>query len=331
MSTNKSIIKSVVIAIVILMYLFIGYYPIITPPMFNNGAILSTEEGLQFPATGIAYTESAPDWLIEAINSLSFDISLDVQPKSLDQTGPAWILKISVNNIIIVGQEGADLLVFLRSHDEIFNDTKKFVVRKVFDNLDRHILLISLKPGELAITVDGEKQLTAVLPDYAHNSRAHGYILTLGNKITYDHPWLGVIREAIFHANGRKLDFLKPGALELSGTEYQQFMFHRINLVPVYQQDYSIAQFRDWAVNFFGFIPLGLLWMLLYPGWSIRQITIICLGISFVIETTQILLPWRSPGITDLILNTLGGAAGAWAGVKFWKDSRKQGRDSTFT
>ena len=245
------------------MYLFIGYYPIHPPFIFKNGAILSSEDGLQFQTEGIAYTRNAPDWLVEAINSLSFDISLDVQPRSIDQTGPAWILNISVNNIIIVGQEGVDLKVFLRSHDEVFNGTREFVVRNVFDNPGRHILLISLKPRELAITVDGAKQLTAVLPDYAHNSRLHGYILTLGNKITYDHPWLGVIREAIFHTKGRKLDFLKPGVLELSGTEYQQFLFHRINPVPFYKQDFSVVQFQDWAANFFGFIPLGLLCMVL--------------------------------------------------------------------
>ena len=57
----------------------------------------------------------------------------------------------------------------------------------------------------------------------------------------------------------------------------------------------------------------------LYPGWRrVWRITLICLGVSLVIETMQLYLPWRHPGVEDLMLNTLGGAAGAWAGIKYW-------------
>ena len=325
MSIKWPFIKSVVLIIVILLYWFMGYYPLHRPPGFNNGAFLSKEDGLQFPTAGIATTTRAPAWLTESLNSLSFEISLDVQTKSVEQTGPAYILTISENNIITVGQEGVDLIVLLRSHDEIFGGTKEFVVRKVFDDLDRHNILLSLRPGELAVTVDGTKQLTAVLPIYSHNTQMYTYILALGNKVTYDQPWLGIIREAVFHTQGRQMDFLKPGVLELSGTYYLQFVLHRINPLPFFKEDYTKTQFQDWAVNFFGFIPLGLLCVVLYPSWrSIWRIAIISFGVSFVIEATQIFLPWRTPGLSDLLLNTLGGATGAWIGMKYWRDSKIQ-------
>ena len=69
---------------------------------------------------------------------------------------------------------------------------------------------------------------------------------------------------------------------------------------------------------FFGFIPLGFLFVALYPGWSkVWRVAIVCLGVSLVIETMQLYLPWRHPAVEDLILNMLGGAAGAWGWIKF--------------
>jgi len=181
-------------------------------------------------------------------------------------------------------------------------------------------VLVSVKSGELAISVDDTNRLSAVIPDNVFASWARDYRLILGNEITFDRPWLGIIREATIHVNGRQVNYLEPGALAMPVTYYLQSQPDRTHPIPFYHRDYSADVFQDWVVNFVGFIPLGFLFVVLYPGWSkVWLIVLICFGVSLVIETMQIFLPWRHPGVEDLIFNTLGGAAGAWAGIKYCK------------
>ncbi len=67
---------------------------------------------------------------------------------------------------------------------------------------------------------------------------------------------------------------------------------------------------RDLVINLFGFLPLGALLVLLWPGMSMPLAISLCAGLSFLIETGQLVLPGHYPSIVDLTLNTLGGALG---------------------
>jgi glycopeptide antibiotics resistance protein len=84
-----------------------------------------------------------------------------------------------------------------------------------------------------------------------------------------------------------------------------------------HQINRSIA--LDWAVNLLGFVPFGwLVGMLRRPRSGIFLATILAAGISATIETSQLLfLVDRFPSTEDLILNTLGGAVGAWIAGHF--------------
>ena len=81
---------------------------------------------------------------------------------------------------------------------------------------------------------------------------------------------------------------------------------------------------KDLLVNFFGFIPLGMVLVLLgiKMGGKVGSCTLVlavtgCFLVSLGIEITQAWIPMRLSDISDLLLNTLGGAAGAMAGVRF--------------
>ena len=67
---------------------------------------------------------------------------------------------------------------------------------------------------------------------------------------------------------------------------------------------------RDLLINFFGFMPLGGLLAILWPGLGMRRAGWLCAVLSFLIETGQLVLPGHYPSIVDLTLNTLGGALG---------------------
>lgn len=73
----------------------------------------------------------------------------------------------------------------------------------------------------------------------------------------------------------------------------------------------------DVALNFFGFIPLGFaMAMLLRRIKKTRHhywigACAFCIALSLVFELTQVWIPTRSSDLLDLILNSMGGAAGA--------------------
>ncbi|HEU5182521.1 MAG TPA: VanZ family protein [Candidatus Polarisedimenticolia bacterium] len=77
--------------------------------------------------------------------------------------------------------------------------------------------------------------------------------------------------------------------------------------------DYELPAERtspDLVFNLLGFLPLGALLSLFWPRMSMSLATSLCAGLSFLIETGQLVLPGHYPSIVDLTLNTLGGALG---------------------
>jgi len=81
---------------------------------------------------------------------------------------------------------------------------------------------------------------------------------------------------------------------------------------------------RDIALNFAGFAPFGfLLTVLLHRRLRLSSLTAAAIGtgmglsISVVIELLQIILPYRSSQMSDVVFNTLGTAFGAALFV-FW-------------
>lgn len=318
MSINTTVIKPIILACVILLYWFIGYYPVHPLPEFDNNADLKADEGLIFPAPGIAYTRRAPAWLVDAIDSASLEIMLEIQPATIEQTGPARILTISSNTgfrNLTIGQQGKDLVVRVRRSKDTYNGTPAFVVSDVFTDLGRHALSVAIMTGQLKVTIDDAYRLIAELPANAFDTWARDYRLAMGNEITFDRPWLGTIYRAIITVDGKAEDYLVPGAVEIPTSYYLRLQPDTARPIPFYHQYYSLDVIKDWVINLFGFMPLGALIVILFPGsGSIVRAVIICLGVSLVIEAMQMFLPWRHPGIEDLILNTLGGAVGAWLG-----------------
>jgi glycopeptide antibiotics resistance protein len=69
-------------------------------------------------------------------------------------------------------------------------------------------------------------------------------------------------------------------------------------------------------VNLLGFIPFGMiLAMMLRQPRSLLAFAAMCGVMSLSIETGQVFLASRTPSVDDLLLNTLGGALGAWLGL----------------
>jgi len=89
-------------------------------------------------------------------------------------------------------------------------------------------------------------------------------------------------------------------------------------LAPVWHLAENTSDFvLDVILNFFGFMPLGVvLAAVLERGRRLRRYywqaaILFCLAFSMSIEVAQVWLPSRYSHLMDLVLNTLGGAAGA--------------------
>ncbi|MBI2400812.1 MAG: VanZ family protein, partial [Deltaproteobacteria bacterium] len=97
----------------------------------------------------------------------------------------------------------------------------------------------------------------------------------------------------------------------------------KIFLGPLFEKDERVRlDHVDAAVNFFGFIPLGLLAFLLMQAdrrCCLNLIFAVAAGfaLSLAIEAAQVFLPDRFSQATDLLLNTSGALAGAMFALFF--------------
>ncbi len=305
----------------LIVYWLIGFYPFqLTGPFtFQRGEITkSSTNGFIFPQRSIASSASGMIWLIDAIRlnrlTLKFSaITKDIEPQAL-----ARILTISMdddNRNITIGQKLNNLVVYVRTVvDDPAGDV--YVIPRVFSEEKKLSVSVDLTPDGLLITIDGNEQLRAALPEDYMRSWDAQYKLALGNELTYAFPWQGE---------------LSPVEISVGANSYI-YSFDDLYTAGVYQTGQSLLDYKlknafslkgwrdnvgaDWVINFFGFIPLGLLLALIYrQSMSFTKGLILCGLMSLTIEISQFFIESRTPQITDLVLNTLGGGAGGWFGA----------------
>jgi VanZ family protein len=300
---------------VILIYLAFGLSPFDwADSHLANGVVRVSSGMLEFTSPGIARTSKAPHWLEDAVEQSSLKISLEIRATGKYQSGPARIFTISEDNElrnITIAQDGSHLVVRMRNPYTDLNGLPDYWVGDVFGGSGWHKIDITITPQSIAIEIDGTEMLVAQLPLNPLAQWTLDYNIALGNELTGDRPWLGTIRRAIVATNGKAVDYLQPGALEIpdnvivSSSRYQ--------LVPFFNHRINQKTIRDWALNFIGFIPLGaLIAFFCAPRPSLILALIISMELSLFIEIGQLLLPSRVSSTEDFLLNALGGVTGAW-------------------
>ncbi len=311
--------KTVIVAAVVLLYLAIGYYPFqleMPVRITENGASYSKTEGLQLRKPGIAYTANAPDWLANAITTSTLGITLEIRAAITWQDGPARILTLSKDPYLrnlTIAQRGQDLIVRIRTPASDLNGTPAYKVQNVLSDADWHRIEVHIVPQLLQVSIDGTVAVSAALPRDALSSWARDYRLALGNELSRDRPWLGAIRLAKVSAGGLVIDYSQPGILQVPQDLVVIQAHHALN--PFTWQ--AVAVNTDFVVNLLGFIPLGILLICISDGRrTILAATLACASVSLGIEIGQLFFAGRFTETTDLILNILGGALGAWIATR---------------
>ncbi|MGX9417708.1 VanZ family protein [Vibrio sp. WJH972] len=196
------------------------------------------------------------------------------------------------------------------------------------------------------------KHVILTLPEvYANN-------LILGNDDTESRPWLGrmyginlfytpdeftstVLRH---HQEWQKEGMLPTISGNKAITNLNFTKEQTDNLMLVKETPYADRSVLEWpaaqlfhldlyfifdiVINFIGFMPFGLILMMLLPtNISLRYrllcVSLVSYGFSLSIEVSQIWIPLRHSSSLDLLLNTSGGLAGALSFIPLLKKSEQ--------
>jgi len=309
---------STVVSIIAVVALLLGYWSAgLTPFRFEvpkyvaNQAERTEDGGLIFPGPGIARTEAAPAWLSALQEASRFQLILAARTDDPVQSGPARLLSISENTAVrnlTLGQEGADLILRFRRPGSTENGTPAYEARGVFADANWHAIVVEARPDHLRLLVDGRVHAEEAFAGDLFDDWRSDFPLVLGNEIPYGRHWVGEIRTAVLRIDGLAIDCLDPHSAQIPSGWLE---LRRLDVWAFDSGDWYKT--LDVYVNFLGFVPFGVALVALSRGRrSVLQITAYGALLSLSIESLQILLPARHPSLSDLLLNTIGAAVGAY-------------------
>jgi len=324
---NKiSLIIYILLIILIMLFMFFIGFRHREDQSLNDFQWLPGGKGLQFNKTSFAYTEKffSDDFL----KGEEFTIELTIKPAFPEIIRFGLILQIfdkTDNSQITIGQWD-NSLVILNSNDYSNEQRKPKIYASMLEN-DRikSISIISDNFGT-KVFIDGElkgfnQNLKMVLP--ANRNKTN---LIIGNSIEGRNPWTGSISHLAINnqllytfAEGRGDRVLdKSGnGIDLLLPEKSIILKRSILAIPDIKELGTATMREDMVINFFGFIPLGILLFLAMAKTGIKDSSSILfltalfsLFFSLSIELTQVIIPTRNSSMLDLFLNTIGGLSG---------------------
>ncbi|TCK18193.1 VanZ like protein [Thiogranum longum] len=308
-----------VMVAVSLLYWAFGFYPYQLPP-YHNGAVHTANNTLRFDAPGIAYTREPPAWLPTVIGSSLLRVILEVRSETHQKHRWARILNLSRDSHhtnLSIGQNGSDLVVNVLSTEARHAGKIRTVIKEVFAQPGWHRIELNILPRLLTVTADGREVLHQRLAIDPLSKWSPDYRLAFGNEFGFKRPWLGEIRKAIIFVPGERYDYTLPDVLEIPASYRLPLANRYVRWIPFTDYRNGISTVADNMLNLFGFIPFGIiLAMTLHKPRSVWALGAICGAMSLSIEAGQLFLAPRTPSMEDLLLNTLGGALGAWLGLK---------------
>lgn len=303
--------KAAIVLFVCSLYIVIGCLPYTSVEYFPNYVVRdATSDALIFERPGIAYMRSTPEWLSSPSEINEAVVDLLVRASTINQDGPARIFTVSQNSSsrnLTVGQSMTDLVIRLRRSPATPNGTPAFEVPGVFEVGAVVRITVSISDTRLEVSVDGQRRLSEPLSSSPFGFWSPDYRLALGNEMTFDRPWLGAIERAVVSVNGVSYDHLSDLSLGAFGRYYLPR-----DLYPA-RFAWQLPLVVDWVVNFVGFLPLGMLVAVMVSarGLALLSAGLLSAAVSAAVELTQMWLPWRFPGLSDVVLNLSGGALGA--------------------
>ncbi len=316
--------------------------------------------------------ETAPDPSLVAGDGLTFELAVRPEPLKRERFQILMMLHGGRDDEqLLIGQWRASLVVMHGNDYSGRRGLKRLVVNDALPaGAERLVTVISSASGT-RIFMDGRPVArTATLTLKIPNRRAT-VTLVVGNSVYARHSWNGDIFGLAIYTRAltpaavakhfdqwkKSRDFSMtvpsdPAMLYLLDDVPGQKAFNRMGdtrylIIPANVQilrkeilslpweetRWDSSFWKDVAVNFLGFIPLGFFLSALradFGGAASRRNLLLCVGLCFafslVIELAQAWIPSRSSQMLDLAINTLGGASGVLLQRLHWRRREKQRR-----
>jgi hypothetical protein len=259
---------------------------------------------------GLARTDGAPSWLEEATHTSTLELTLVARPGLAVQSGPARLLTISSDvdqRNLTIGQEGMDLVVRLRRPGSDANGRPAYMVPGALVAAEARRIELAIEEGRLLVAVDGERAIVDALGDEALADWDPGFALGLGNELTANRPWIGVVLTAEVRAGGVTVDYMAPGALETPARVWR--LPSLADLVD------PGALGRGLGGHVLAFFALGALGPALVSALGRPRVALaLYVGVGLSTEVAQLFFATREPSLFDLAVDVAAGLAGlaAW-------------------
>jgi VanZ family protein len=295
---------------VVVLLVLTAYYPFDwDPPRTVRNHVTRTAGGtLRFGAPAMAVTAGTPRWLDEARATGRLEADLEVSSWVDPGAGPVAIMMLADgywDADFVIGQDRDMLLVWLRRTGTGGNGAPPLVVRGVF-RPDRWVAVrLRLAPAEVRVEVDGTTRLVAPLPGGSLRRWVDARF-ALGREVHRGGPWRGEVRRALVRTPGQRVDYLRPGALEVP----ERFLYVGEHLLP-----FPPPTKTEWAtvvLHLGSFVLVGFLLVLSRrPPARPLPATLAATGIALAIAAGKFLFHGRHAAAADLVVE----AAGALLGV----------------
>lgn len=321
-------------------------WPFETGP--DNGAMLKGA-GLEFTSRGIANARAAGP----IFSSGEVTIELEAVPveKSRDRAGVLLSFYDSSKKQVLSVSQWSDRVI-IRSETHVKTGAKALDINR------KTLITVSAGKGGIRLYVDGKVSGVSRQP-FNGIEKVKGF--TLGNSPEGKHSWKGSIHSlaiwtrvlsdgevlrsdgpsakkhpdlpglaGLYVFNGRSSLIRNAVSGDLDISVPERFSpVKRTFLGPLFEKGGRLRLYYvDAAVNFIGFIPIGLLAFFLRGGagkCAMKLIFAVTVGfaLSLAIEVAQVFMPDRFSQFSDLLLNTSGALAGALLAMFFKNTLRR--------
>ena len=278
--------RGLLTAAALLFYAAVFLYPFRwSLPLRMANSAEKTPAGWRFQSPGLVRSRGPATF-----DGGRFDLKLRMRSASIEQRGPARIFTISKDRSLrnlTLGQDGADLVLWVRAPGTPRNGTPQHRVRGVFSDGAWHSAHVIVLGETVELFVDGELRLRRIYGSSVTATWDRNYKMAFGNELTGRRGWLGEIEYG--------------GPMERP-THYWT-PSHTPRWIP-----FRETKISDLLINFLSFMPLGL--VLVRLGWSRPAALLLAAALSPCTELVQIGLADRFASTTDVLLNASGSLVG---------------------
>src|SRR3990172_6025950 len=316
-SANMRFLVRVLFSVMVAVALMAGLWPFETGP--DNGARLKGA-GLEFTSRGVANAFAGRP----VFPSGEMTVALSALPveKPMDRTGILLSFYDSSKRQVLSVSQWSDRVI-IRSGTDIKTGAKALEINR------KTLITVSAGRGGIRLFVDGK--VSGNSPEGKHSWKGSIHELVIWTRALSDDevpasseallaqikPDLpGLAGLYVFDGAGPLVRNAVSGEMDISVPE-RFSPIKRIFLGPLFEKGWRLRlDYVDAAVNFIGFIPLGLLAFFLRAAAGRGRADLpFAVSVGFVlslsIEAAQVFMPDRFSQASDLLLNTSGSLAGA--------------------